>query len=90
MKGPTSTKPFNSCFQIYHLQQKLKYYLQNLCIFTYKNIVINFKIINFKNNFTIKTNILLLANTDQTFKCVKILLKTDKQQEVQLQWTPNI
>ena len=37
-------------------------------MFTYKIIVINFKITNFKNKFTIKTKILLLANTDQTLQ----------------------
>ena len=40
--------PLNSCFQIYYLQQKLKYYLQSLRIFTGKDNVINLKIINLK------------------------------------------
>ena len=66
-------KTSNGCFQTYHLQKKLKYYLQNFHIPTGKNIVINFKIIiiiiiiiiliiiiNIKN--------LLLANTNQTLQ----------------------
>ena len=41
----------------------LKYYLQNMCIFTGKNIVLNFEIINFKIKI-----IMLLANTSQTMQ----------------------
>ena len=61
-------------------------------MFTYKNIVINFKITNFKNKFTIKTKILLLANTDQTLQtqiCKKII-KNRQTTRSTTAWTPNI
>ena len=61
-------------------------------MFTYKNIVINFKITNFKNKFTIKTKILLLANTDQTLQtqiCKKII-KNRQTTGSTTAWTPNI
>ena len=68
MKTPTSTQTPQWLLPDIPFTTKLKYYLQNLCMFTYKIIVINFKITNFKNKFTIKTKILLLANTDQTLQ----------------------
>ena len=73
----------DGCFQIYHLQQKLKYYLHNLIILTGKNIAINLKKINFKieqnrNIFFKKAEIkiLFLAITNQTLqvqKCKNII-----------------
>ena len=60
-------KTLECCFQIYNLQLKLKYYLQNLRIFTGKNIAINFKIIIIYIYIYLNKN-LLLANTNQTLQ----------------------
>ena len=71
----------NDCFQIYHLQSELKIYLQNLLIFTGKNIAKNFKN---KNSFKIKTKILLLANVNQTLqiqKCKNIVKQTNDKRK---------
>ena len=36
-------KPWKAASKVIIYNKRLKYYLQNLCIFTGKNIVINFK-----------------------------------------------